>query len=337
MNTILTDDEIHKWWASENGMEDADMAKLTDFREVTRKVEAAVLAKLREQEPPYLRQLLMEVVCLTYRPDLQVQASELLAAPLPAVVQVPQDAISKARYALAMLIDPEKLEPWQTELYDRTRDALLAAAPEAPATADEWLPLTPEEQNRLDELLKHTRWLMQSMPAMDGLQHSWALNARQAMQRMHDWLRMYLPPATPCASEAPATAVVQVPQGWRLEVDESAIYHNDKRIAVLEEDGGNQSWRDACALGQQIVDRMNAAHEAPAQADPMEKLTRIQEELGLYDDQPAQPIPAPWREAVKVAREALIAAEQDSADFQRVNVDEIRAALAQLDSLGGGE
>ena len=83
---------------------------------------------------------------------------------------------------------------------------------------------------------------------------------------------------------APQPAVVQVPQGWRLEVDESAIYHNDKRIAVLEEDGGNQSWRDACALGQQIVDRMNAAHEAPAQADPMEKLTRIQEELGLYDD-----------------------------------------------------
>lgn len=103
MNTILTDDEIHKWWASENGMEDADMAKLNDFRDVTRKVEAAVLAKLREQEPvawiykcePWFdgnRWREQSGVTL----DEQVakfkgEPKPIYAAPLPAVVQVPQD------------------------------------------------------------------------------------------------------------------------------------------------------------------------------------------------------------------------------------------------------
>lgn len=92
MNTILTDDEIHKWWASENGMEDADMAKLNDFREVTRKVEAAVLAKLAAQEPAINYAVIDE-----YVRDKGVNYNEVcrivraaIAAPLPAVVQVPQ-------------------------------------------------------------------------------------------------------------------------------------------------------------------------------------------------------------------------------------------------------
>lgn len=92
--------------------------------------------------------------------------------------------------------------------------------------------------------------------------------------------------------------------------------------------------------------RSAAAPEAPAQADPLEKLTRVQEELRLYDD---HPIPAPWREAVKVAREAawnMLCAVQDvrwapagEEDWRPLNKcdGELRAALAQLDSLGGGE
>jgi hypothetical protein len=37
----LTDEEIMRWWASENGLEDCDMAKLVDFTMVVRAVEAA--------------------------------------------------------------------------------------------------------------------------------------------------------------------------------------------------------------------------------------------------------------------------------------------------------
>jgi len=41
----LTDEQIRKWWASENGLEDCDMAKLDDFVRVVRAVEA----KLKEK------------------------------------------------------------------------------------------------------------------------------------------------------------------------------------------------------------------------------------------------------------------------------------------------
>ncbi len=37
----LTDEQIRKWWASENGLEDMDMAKLDDFTAVVRAVLAA--------------------------------------------------------------------------------------------------------------------------------------------------------------------------------------------------------------------------------------------------------------------------------------------------------
>lgn len=39
---LLTDEAICEWWRSENGLEDCDMAKLTDFMRVIRAVEAAV-------------------------------------------------------------------------------------------------------------------------------------------------------------------------------------------------------------------------------------------------------------------------------------------------------
>ena len=41
----LTDEEIRKWWASENGLEDCDMCKIDDFVMVARAIEA----KLKEK------------------------------------------------------------------------------------------------------------------------------------------------------------------------------------------------------------------------------------------------------------------------------------------------
>jgi len=35
----MTDEQIHAWWASENGLEDCDMCKIDDFRTVVRAVE----------------------------------------------------------------------------------------------------------------------------------------------------------------------------------------------------------------------------------------------------------------------------------------------------------
>jgi hypothetical protein len=37
----LTDDEIRKWWGTENGLEDCDMCKIDDFVKVVRAIEAA--------------------------------------------------------------------------------------------------------------------------------------------------------------------------------------------------------------------------------------------------------------------------------------------------------
>ncbi len=36
----LTPEQIHKWWASENGLEDCDMGKLIDFTTVVREFES---------------------------------------------------------------------------------------------------------------------------------------------------------------------------------------------------------------------------------------------------------------------------------------------------------
>ena len=41
----LTDEEIRKWWASENGLEDCDMCKIDDFILVAKAIEA----KLKEK------------------------------------------------------------------------------------------------------------------------------------------------------------------------------------------------------------------------------------------------------------------------------------------------
>ena len=107
------------------------------------------------------------------------------------------------------------------------------------------------------------------------------------------------------------------------------------------------------------VPHLAAAPEAPAQGDPLEKLTRIQEELGLYNDKPAQAdmgnpisVPAPWREAVKApnaieAAAKMLCARMDypwdympekGREAMRGNATAILdAAIAQLDALEGGE
>jgi hypothetical protein len=41
----LTEHEVYQWWRSENGLEDCDMARIGDFRNIVRSVEA----KLREK------------------------------------------------------------------------------------------------------------------------------------------------------------------------------------------------------------------------------------------------------------------------------------------------
>lgn len=41
VRAALTDAEIRKWWARDNGLEDCDLAKLDDFVQVVRAVEAA--------------------------------------------------------------------------------------------------------------------------------------------------------------------------------------------------------------------------------------------------------------------------------------------------------
>lgn len=50
--SLLSDEEIRKWWASENGLEDCQMCKLDDFSKVARAIEAAILAKLASAELP---------------------------------------------------------------------------------------------------------------------------------------------------------------------------------------------------------------------------------------------------------------------------------------------
>jgi len=343
MNTILTEGEIHEWWSSQNGMEDANLCKLNDFREVTRKVETAVLAKLREQEPvawmregwgpdcgPYVE---------IYRDDEmgwrdRKEWTPLYAAPQPAVVQVPQgwrlDVDESAIYhndkRVAVLEEDGGNQSWRDacalgqQIVDR-----MNFTPEAPAQADEWLPLTAEEQNRLRELLKHARWLMQSMPDMDGLQNSWALNARHAMQRMHDWLKVYLPPAAP---EAPAQGDVRD----ALRMAQAA--------AVMPLIGPLVDAWDGLPKDVALDDQLSGVKSAVA------AITRAM----LAAAPEAHPIPAPWREAVKVAQEALVCAKRwhqgdkwrdDCTAEQRAAWEEhaanLDAALAQLGSLGGGE
>ena len=45
----LTDEEVHKIWASENGLEDCDMCKFDDFLQTFRFIEKVILRKTSEK------------------------------------------------------------------------------------------------------------------------------------------------------------------------------------------------------------------------------------------------------------------------------------------------
>lgn len=229
--------------------------------------------------------------------------------------------------------------------------------------------------------------------------------SKEAAQRWRDkgW------PVTPLYA-APLPAVVQVPQGRRtafgmthVEYLNEVVKWLDSRRERLHHEGCSvhePSARCNCGLHKAltniraVVNELAAAPEAPAQGDPLEKLTRIQERLGLYDDMPqaeqaafeawvakVQPaywraeawqteawamwqsisaaigskerqpsVPAPWREAVKVMREALASAKRwhqgdkwrdNCTAEQRAAWEEhaanLDAAIALADSLEGGE
>lgn len=205
----------------------------------------------------------------------------------------------------------------------------------------------------------------------------------------HDVELLKMIPAGSNLYAAPLPAVVQVPPDLKERICEA---HD----ASLDED--HRACRLILMECVRLIDA--AAPEAPAQADPLEKLTRIQEELGLYGDKPAQAeqaaqpvrdersafeawandyaltaepnysqatkadcwaafragatfasterqpsVPAPWREAMKVAREALkemisitkIHQKATGENFAWAELPEAAAALAQLDALEGGE
>lgn len=231
MSTILTDDEIQKWWASENGFEDHRMCKLADFQQVARAVEAAVLSKLEqrnsrpvveviharvekmtpdqlaayqsarerfklEQQEPVaevpqefdVRRILLSVtpgddgmgheVCAANVADVEKKLGELwseleewqlgirrLPAPQQADRQrVPDGWIGVVQAARDVLSDAEDhlAKPHSTAVRVALMqlDAMLTAAPEAPAQAS-----AVDERDRKDA--ERYRWLSKQMLGVD--------------------------------------------------------------------------------------------------------------------------------------------------------------------------
>lgn len=280
MNTILTDDEIHKWWASENGMEDADMAKLNDFREVTRKVEAAVLAKLREQEPVAVYHGRCTIDCGEHgHHDMEMlkmipAGSKLYAAPQPAVVQVPQGWRPVTVKLPDFSEDQSVLCFCDGYDYGGSQFITLRASdfyefdpenPDEPGTAE-----SKTVSHWIDELAA-IQWAKTAAPEAPA----------QRCLNCDDIIRM--------AREAGKYADAEYQRAW--------------------EAGEGASWQD------------------------------------IRDERFATLVAAPWREAVNVAREALkemvsiteIHQRATKQNFAWAELPEARAAIAQLDSLGGGE
>ena len=55
---------------------------------------------------------------------------------------------------------------------------------------------------------------------------------------------------------------------YRLDIDESAIYEGERRVLVLDTGNSNDGWREATALGTQIVELLNAAGVKPGRPTP---------------------------------------------------------------------
>ena len=141
MNSILTDDERPKLPPAKNyfgddtswGYDASDMEAYADARE------AAVLAKLREQEPVAMVDGQWNSLHIRFLPSgwSLEKGDQLYAAPLPAVVQVPEWSL-KASGDIGAIFD-EKGRKITTcylaearEIVD-AHNAGIAAAPEAPA------------------------------------------------------------------------------------------------------------------------------------------------------------------------------------------------------------
>ena len=136
----------------------------------------------------------------------------------------------------------------------------------------------------------------------------------QDFWRTHDYGQSPKEPANPYAPEAPAqvgwferNAVFVITEAYEAGVGKGM--QAAQRGEEVQNPWGDEPCREAWALGYK-EGKERYRPEAPAQADPLENLTSIQEELRLYDD---YPIPPQWREAMKVALESgreLIAAEK---------------------------
>ena len=61
---------------------------------------------------------------------------------------------------------------------------------------------------------------------------------------------------------------------WRVDLDESALYLGEKRIAQLEHDPDNDAWREAMQLGQSMVEALNGAALASAEKSQAQNLVR---------------------------------------------------------------
>lgn len=126
MDTVLTDDEIDAAW---NG------AASGSRKDLARSVEAAVLAKLREQEPRpcHVFNLTKEGNYTEWEPTTMAFAlpdgkhALYTAAPLPAVVQVPapwREAVKVAREALKTC---ERFSVSEWEVVDMTPKIVRAS------------------------------------------------------------------------------------------------------------------------------------------------------------------------------------------------------------------
>lgn len=308
MNTILTDDEIdnaQKAWIAKG---------MCGPRPFARAIEAAVLAKLREQEP---------VAWWVTLPSGEIDWSDepiqhkeerpldtlipgcgyqpLYAAPLPAVVQVPQG--------------------WKLVPVEPTPEMLMAAqeADMDHQDHEEWLEFEGDDVKRI-----HRAMLNAAPSPESAAQDTRPKKLKVTLQdtEADRYKRMF---------EAACSALGEIAEA----------------LGIDPEDGGAEPILDA------IEELRAAAPEAPARAIARNAPDRMKPWISLHnisDDEftafhigfccGEQAIPTPWREAVKVMREALREAlcEPDRNLEQRPGRRAvIRAALALADALEEGK
>ena len=341
---ILTDDELPPLRPQDHPEPHSSAWTEQEMRAIRardRLVEAAVLAKLREQEPQDIAHVGQGLV--------DVWKSR--AAPLPAVVQVPQGLIEAVDRVLeeAHCDCPHRLRFDDGQhlsgcpLFDLNvaRLDMLAAAPLTAVVqvppGYKLVPVEPGDWVFADKVLGHD-----SHP-----------NHKERMRRLYRAMLAAAP-------EAPAQAIR--PSQGNVPSGRNAL----ATVFLQAMEWGRDYWaafsmqgQDQREIAEQFVDKARAvfdAPEAPAQGErtllEQYDLDQSPEYRKGYEDgrlkgfeagqryaleAPAQPsVPAPWREAVKVAREAL---DWCVAEINRDSpaVKNARPVIAQLDSLEGGE